>query len=357
MTKVKSPAQIWTAAAAQDWYQAQPYLKGANYLPANAINQLEMWQAETFDPQRIDRELGWAKDLGFNTMRVFLHDLLWAQDAEGFKDRIDQFLTICDKHGIRPMLVLFDSCWDPNPATGPQRAPTPGVHNPGWVQGPGAKALGDATQWPRLQAYVEGVVGAFGKDPRVLVWDVWNEPDNTNDASYGRDHLNIEPADKYQNVLTLLPQVFAWARAAQPMQPVTSGIWRGDWSDHNKMDPMFKMQVELSDVISFHNYDPPAEFEARVKMLQRYERPLFCTEYMARAFGNTFEAVLPIAKKFNVAAINWGFIAGKSQTYMPWDSWQKPYVNGRQPAVWFHDILHEDGRPYRAAEVPVLKNT
>lgn len=348
-------AQPWTEKQAQDWYKAQPYLKGANYLPASAINQLEMWQKDTFDPARIDRELGWAADLGFNTMRVFLHDLLWQQDSAGFTKRIDQFLTICDKHKIRPMLVLFDSCWDPYPQTGPQRAPQEGVHNSGWVQGPGAAALADPAQYPRLRAYVEGVVKAFGNDARVLCWDIWNEPDNPNEMSYGDKHLNVELADKYDRVMVLLPQAFAWARAQNPSQPLTSGIWRGDWSAHDKMDPMFRAQVELSDVVSFHNYDPPAEFETRVKFLQRYNRPLLCTEYMARSTGNTFEDILPLAKKFNVAAINWGFVAGKSQTNMPWDSWQNPYANGRAPAVWFHDILHADGKPYRAAEIPVLK--
>lgn len=347
----------WSADRANAWYKALPYLKGANFLPANAINQLEMWQAETFDPVRIDKELGWAKDLGFNTMRVFLHDLLWQQDAEGFKQRIDHFLDICDKHGIRPMMVLFDSCWDPDPQLGPQPAPTPGVHNPGWVQGPGARTLGDRAEWSRLKDYVEGIVGAFGQDPRVLVWDIWNEPDNGNDASYGINNLRREPAYKYDRVLELLPQVFAWARGQEPSQPLTSGIWRGDWAEHEKMDPLFQAQVDLSDVVSFHNYDPPAEFEKRVRQLQRYERPLFCTEYMARGMDSRFENILPLAKKFNVAAINWGFVAGKSQTNMPWDSWQNPYVNGREPAVWFHDILHKDGKPYRPTELPVLKNT
>jgi len=70
-------AQQWRASAARDWYSEQGWLVGSNYIPATAINQLEMWQADTFDPQRIDLELGWAEGLGMNTMRVFLHDLLW----------------------------------------------------------------------------------------------------------------------------------------------------------------------------------------------------------------------------------------------------------------------------------------
>ncbi|HTK83945.1 MAG TPA: 1,4-beta-xylanase [Patescibacteria group bacterium] len=348
---------LWTQQAANAWYAAQPYLKGANYLPASAINQLEMWQADTFDPDRIDRELGWAEDIGMNTMRVFLHDLLWQQDPEGFKDRINQFLAIADLHHIKPMFVLFDSCWDPHPQLGRQKDPTPGVHNSGWVQGPGSDALLDRAQYPRLRAYVEGVVSAFANDPRVLAWDVWNEPDNINALSYGPDGSRQEPGEKLARVEELLPQVFDWARTASPQQPLTSGVWVGDWSEHDRLPPIQKTQLSMSDVVSFHNYDSPAEFEKRIRWLQRYERPILCTEYMARGQGNRFDNILPLAKQFNVAAINWGFVAGKSQTYLPWDSWQKPYVNGREPDVWFHDIFHEDGTPYRPAEIPVLKNT
>ena len=340
----------WSERKANEWYQKQPWLVGANYNPANAINELEMWQAETFDPQTIDKELGWAAGLGMNTMRVFLHDLLWQQDPEGFKKRIDEFLKISQKHQIKPMLVLFDSVWDPFPQLGKQRDPKPGVHNSGWLQSPGAKALQDPSQYPRLEAYVKGVVGAFASDERILAWDVWNEPDNTNGSSYGK----LEPANKETLVLGLLPKVFEWARAANPRQPLTCGVWRGDWSSAEKLTPMEKVQLEMSDVISFHNYDGPQEFEKRLRWLLRYKRPLLCTEYMARGNGSTFQGTMPIAKKYKVAAYNWGFVAGKTQTNLPWDSWQKPYV-GREPAVWFHEIFRPDGTPYREDEVRFIR--
>jgi hypothetical protein len=230
----------WTEKEAADWYQKQPWLVGANYIPATAINELEMWQAGTFNPKRIDKELGWAQGIGMNTMRVFLHDLLWEQDAEGFKRRIDQFLTIATKHKIKPMFVLFDSCWDPDPKLGKQRAPRPGVHNSGWVQSPGPPALKDPAQYPRLQAYVKGVVGAFANDQRILAWDVWNEPDNPNTSSYGK----LEPANKVELVLALLPQVYEWARAAKPSQPLTSGVWKGNWSSADKLSAMEKIQLD-----------------------------------------------------------------------------------------------------------------
>lgn len=341
-------AQLWPREKAGEWYAMQSWLVGANYLPATAINQLEMWQAESFDPQRIDVELAWAQSIGMNTMRVFLHDLVWERDGLGFRKRIDIFLKLAQKHGIRPMLVLFDSCWDPSPRSGKQRDPRPGVHNSGWLQSPGVAALADPAQQLRLERYVKGIMAAFAKDDRILAWDVWNEPDNLNGSSYS------DPKEKLDHVHALLPRVFDWARSARPKQPLTSGVWKGDWSSNEKLGPIERIQLESSDVISFHSYDRADEFQKRVDWLQRYARPLLCTEYMARPRGSTFQTVLPVAKKRQVAAYNWGFVAGKSQTNLPWDSWQRPYVD-RQPDVWFHDVFHDDGRPYRPDEVELIR--
>jgi hypothetical protein len=224
------------------------------------------------------------------------------------------------------------------------------VHNSGWVQSPGAKALQDPAQYPRLEAYVKGVVSAFAKDERVLGWDIWNEPDNGNGGSY----TEREPKNKNELVIALLPRAFAWARAAHPTQPLTSGVWKGDWSIAEKLGPAEKIQIEVSDVISFHSYDKPEVFEKKVLSLQQYHRPILCTEYMARGNGSTFQGTLPIAKKYDVAGINWGLVAGKTQTYLPWDSWQHPYTD-REPAVWFHEIFRTDGTPYSAEETAFIK--
>ena len=340
----------WTAEQANAWYQQQPWLVGSNFIPSDAINELEMWQAESFNPAEIDRELGWAEAIGMNTMRVFLHDLLWQQDPPGFTKRLNEFLTIAAKHHIRPIFVLFDSCWDPLPKLGPQRPPVPGVHNSGWVQSPGRDALGDAAQYPRLKAYVQGVVGTFAKDSRVLAWDVWNEPDNDNQPAYSK----VELPHKVEYVNKLLPQVFEWARAPNPTQPLTSGVWWGDWSSLEKANPTARIQLEQSDVISFHNYSWPEDFEKHVKWLQVFQRPILCTEYMARSVGSTFDGTLPLAKKYKVAAINWGLVAGKTQTYLPWDSWERPYVL-MQPPVWFHEVFRTDGTPYRQYETELIR--
>jgi len=343
-------ASRWSEEKANEWYAKQEWLVGANFSPSTAINQLEMWQEDTFDPETIDRELGWAADMGMNTMRVYLHDLPYEQDSTGFIDRIDQFLKISEKHHIKPLLVFFDSCWDPFPEAGKQRAPKPHVHNSGWVQSPGQYALKDSTQYPRLERYVKGVVSHFAEDDRILGWDIWNEPDNMTGPSYEA----VEIKDKVDYVIPLLDKAFKWARSVNPSQPLTSGIWGGgDWSSHEQLKPIEKLQIENSDIISFHHYEEPADFEKRLTELQRYNRPLLCTEYMARHNGSTFEGFLPIAKENQVAMFNWGFVDGKTQTKYPWDSWTKTYT--AEPELWFHDILRTDGTPYIAEEVELIK--
>ncbi|GAB3055755.1 cellulase family glycosylhydrolase [Stenotrophomonas tumulicola] len=343
----------WTPAEAETWYAKQAWLVGANYSTSNAINQLEMFQADTFDPVAIDRELGWAHEqFGMNTMRVYLHDLLWKQDPKGFLRRVDQFLDIAAKHGIRPMLVLFDSCWDPDPALGAQHRPIPGVHNSGWLQSPGRHELVDPANDAHFRAYVQGVIGAFANDKRVLAWDLWNEPDNPGGGNYIDKQLDGEQA----RIAELLPKVFAWARAEKPVQPLTSGVWIGDdWSPGAaSLTSIQRTQLEQSDIITFHNYEQPEAFEARIAQLRGYGRPLICTEWLARGAGSNVDTILPIARRENIGMINWGFVDGAIQTRFPWDSWQRPYTM-EEPTVWFHDLLKADGTPYRAREAELFR--
>ncbi|BCI90303.1 hypothetical protein NIIDMKKI_55090 [Mycobacterium kansasii] len=274
----------WPAERANSWYQAQGWLVGANYITSNAVNQLEMFQPGTYDSRRIDGELAAARSLGFNTMRVFLHDQLWAQDRQGFQGRLAQFVAIAARHGIKPLFVLFDSCWDPFPRPGRQRPPRPGVHNSGWVQSPGAEHLGDRRYVSVLHDYVTGVVGQFRSDDRVLGWDLWNEPDNP-----ARVYRKVERSDKLALVADLLPQVFRWARAVDPAQPLTSGVWQGNWADPGQRSTISGIQLDNSDVITFHSYAAPADFEARIAELSPLGRPVVCTEYLARTRGSTVE--------------------------------------------------------------------
>lgn len=347
------PPVRWSTQIAQQWYAQQPWLVGANYIPATAINPLEMWQADTFDPARMDVELGWAEAIGMNTLRVFLHDLLWRQDPAGLRARMDTFLGIAARHHIRPLFVLFDSVWNPKPHLGRQPEPLPGVHNSGWVQSPGADELADPTSYPKLEAYVRGVVGAFARDPRVLGWDVWNEPPV---AGVSGSHWQRQEAPhKEELVQRLLPQVFAWARAVKPVQPLTSGVWTDGGPALKQWPRTAQIQIEQSDVLSFHSYGGPTELARRIRMLEVWGRPVMCTEYMARAVGSTFVNSLPILKRRHVAAYNWGLVAGKTQTIYPWDSWDQPYVGSHTLPVWFHDVFYPNGRPYRQDEVDLIR--
>ena len=347
-----TPAQArdaWTRAQANAWYDKQPWMVGANYNPRTAINQFEMWQADTFDPKTIDQELGWANSIGMNVMRVYLHNMLWEEDAEGLKRRMDQFLAIADKHKIRIMFVLFDSCWDPDPVSGRQRPPIPGVHNSGWMQAPGAARLADKSQYDKLLAYVTDVVGHFRNDKRIVAWDVWNEANNEGGGNY-------KPTPRKKELVAgLLGRVFDAAYAVDPTQPLTSGVWIGEnWDKRETLDEVEKIQVDRSEVMSFHDYNWPEQWEKRAKQMLSYGRPVLCTEYMARGNGSTFDGSLPLGKKYNIAMINWGFVDGKSQTRLPWDSWKKPYTYD-EPTIWFHEVFRADGKPYRQAEVDLIK--
>jgi len=324
---VSAQRNIWDKQKANDWYSKQGWLAGCNFLPSNAINQLEMWQAETFDPQTIDRELGWAEDLGFNVMRVYLHDVAWKIDPEGFKKRMDLFLTIAEKHKIKALFVFFDDCWNPDPKPGKQPEPKKGVHNSGWVQSPSKQIKLDVSQWGELEKYVKDILTSFKNDERILMWDLYNEPSN---SGYG------------ETTFPLVKKIFEWAWAVRPMQPLTVAVWT------DKIDEIY----DYSDVITFHNYSGAEDIEKEIIELQKRGKPVICSEYMARTNGSRFQTHLPIMKKYNVGAINWGFVSGKSNTIFPWGSKE----GSEEPALWFHDILHKDGAPFDPKEIEVIKS-
>jgi hypothetical protein len=318
----------WSTEKANKWYEEQPWLVGCNFTPSTAINQLEMWQKDTFDPDTIDRELGWAADMGFNSVRVYLHDLAWEADAEGFKRRIDEFLDIADRHGIRPMFVLFDDCWNADPRIGKQPAPIPGVHNSGWLQSPGRKVVNDPEQWPRLQRYVRDIVGSFANDERVVFWDLYNEPGNSEQGIKS---------------LPFLKKAFQWAREANPTQPLTAGIWFG-----NKQ--LNDFQLQASDIVTFHNYSDAKSLSRQIAQLKKHGRPVICTEWLRRPHSNV-QSHLPIFKKENVGCYNWGLVSGKTQTIYPWGSKK----GAPEPTIWFHDLLRKDETPFDPEEVAFIR--
>lgn len=327
----KAPAgKIWSAAKANAWYANYKWMSGADFIPSTAINQLEMWQADSFDPKTIDKELGYAESIGFNTMRVFLYSLAWQQDKAGFKKRVNEYLAIADKHHIKTLFVFFDDCWNADAKIGKQPAPKTGIHNSGWLQDPGNR-LGKPGEEVMLKAYVTDVMTAFKNDKRILLWDLYNEPGNSKKKDASMD---------------LLVKVFSWARAVNPSQPLSVGLW--DWT----FEKLNTFQALNSDVITYHDYSEEPSHLKTIEMLKTHGRPLICTEYMARTRNSRFETVMPMLKKEKVGAINWGFVEGKTNTIYAWDT---PMPGGGEPKEWFHDIFHKDGTAYKPEETELIK--
>ncbi|TZF82276.1 cellulase family glycosylhydrolase [Pedobacter sp. BS3] len=326
-------AQRWSEEKANNWYKTQPWPRGCNFQPSTAINQLEMFQKDTYDPETIDRELGWAEQLGFNAMRVYLHHILWTSDKTGFKNRLDNYLGIAHKHGIKTILVFFDDCWNDTYAPGKQPEPKTGIHNSGWVRDPGTMIYTHPDTLNVLEAYVKDVMTTFKNDNRILAWDLYNEPGN---------NKNVNKS------LPLLKAVFSWARAVNPSQPVTAAIW----NKNEKFSDLNKFQLENSDIITYHNYSYTDNHLEEIKELKKYNRPIICSEYMARRNGSLFCNIMPLLKKDNIGAINWGLVSGKTNTIYAWDT---PMPSGKEPELWFHDIFRKDGTPFSLTEIQTIK--
>ena len=323
---------VWSKEQASRWYEGWGWLRGADFIPSSAINQLEMWQAETFDSVTINRELGWAESIGMNSMRVYLHHLAWEVDPDGFKERMDQYLTIADRHGISTIFVFFDDCWNPEYLPGKQPDPKPGIHNSGWVRDPGDKLYRDTTMVSSLEHYVKDVMRHFSDDKRIVLWDLYNEPGN---SGYGNKSM------------PLLWHTFQWGREINPSQPLSAGVWSEDLVDLNVF------QLANSDVITYHNYSDPVVHKQWIDSLKTYGRPLICTEYMARSRNSLFQNIMPMLKAENVGAYNWGLVSGKTNTKYAWDT---PLPGGDEPQLWFHEIFQPDGRPYKPEEVALIKS-
>lgn len=324
----------WTAQQANDWYKKQGWIRGCNFQPSTAINQLEMFQAESFDRQTLDKELGWAEQLGFNAMRVYLHHIAWTTDAPGFKKRLDEYLAISSKHGIKTIFVFFDDCWNDEYHPGKQPAPKTGVHNSGWVRDPGTMIHNHPDSLGMLEKYVKDVMTTFKNDNRILLWDLYNEPGNN---------------QYFAKSLPLLKSVFAWAKEVNPSQPISAGVW--SWGE--KFKELNKFQEENSDVITYHHYGYVDKHKELIDKLRQYGRPMICTEYMARRNGSLFQTIMPMLKQENIGAINWGFVAGKTNTIYAWGT---PMPDGKEPELWFHDIYRTDGTAFSQDEIRTIKS-
>jgi len=334
--------QTWSVGKTRAWYDAQTWPLGFNYVPANAINSTEMFMDYGFDPVFMEKELRLARDTGFNCARIFLPFVVWENEPEAFKARLDVLLGICAKCGIRVMPALFDDCGFcdiTNPFFGKQPDVIPGWYSYGWIPSPGHDFVRDRSQWSRLEPFVKDVVGTFGNDPRVWVWDMYNEP--TNGIGIGKYAYQLGDVS-----LPLVEKVFGWARETGPSQPLTLGAWNGN----AKLNAMV---FENSDVVTFHCYDNAEGLMAKIAEIKATVggRPVICTEWMNRGTGSTMAGCLPVFKRENVGAIHWGLVSGKTQTHLGWG-----HLPG-QPVkpVWQHELFHGDHTPYDDEEIECIR--
>uniref|UniRef100_UPI00286F3240 cellulase family glycosylhydrolase n=1 Tax=Buttiauxella brennerae TaxID=82988 RepID=UPI00286F3240 len=285
----------WSKQQAAEWHNNQGWICGFNYLPRSAVNWTELWQRETFDAETIEQELGWAQEIGYNQLRINLPFIVWQHDRDGLLARIDQFLNIAQRHNIKVMLTLMDDCGfsGDEPFLGPQKAPEPGKHNSQAAASPGREIVCNRDMWPDLERYVRDIVRHFRTDSRIAIWDLYNEPGNRGTFATGLEETQFD--EKLECfALELLPLIFAWARGEDPLQPLTVGAW------HISQDldqpaceyfahPIDIAAAQLSDVLSFHAYLATPKMLQVLRFWQKFERPVLCTEWLARHVGCVME--------------------------------------------------------------------
>lgn len=347
----------WTSEQAWEWHDQQGWLCGFNYIPRTAVNWTEMWQAETFDPSVIDQELGWAKGLGYNTLRTNLPFIVWQNDKQGLHQRLQEFLNICEKNKIKVMLTPMDDCGfsGDHPYLGPQKPPKPGVHNSQAAASPGRNVVVDKTQWPQIEEYIRDIVGTYGNDSRIIIWDLYNEPTNAGIFSDDGEKEFGQELGEFSH--ELMVNAFVWAREESPKQPLTVAAWHVSSIEENPVEifqhPTDQKALELSDIISFHAYLPLKGFEKAIGIVEKYDRPMLCTEWLARHAGSLMTEQLPILKERGIGCYQWGLVEGKTQTHLPWPNIKKSDKN--YASRWFHDVLKPDGSPYDEDEAKLLK--
>ena len=351
----------WSEADANAWWSSKPWICGFNFLPSSAVNFLEMWHRDTFDKATIERELGWASEIGFNAFRINLHYLVWKHDRGGLWERLDWVMGLAEGLGIATVPCPFDDCGFGGfePVYGPQPDPVPGVHNGRAVASPGRAMLLEAGEWAGFEAYVRDLVGSFRTDRRVLFWDLYNEPGNRMIFEPGRSrlhHPDFSGASK-----RLMQACFAWSREAAPDQPLTVGAWTtpppGSTDDPYQTD-IDRAALALSDIVTFHAYWDTEHVRRFIDYLSAFNRPMLCTEWMARPVGSRIADQLELFRSRSVGCFQWGLVKGRTQTHLPWpDDLVEAHGGDADRSIWFHDILDADGNPYDEAEVAALRES
>jgi len=351
----------WTKEQAWEWYNRQPWIRGFNGYPANCRSRVEMWQAynhrEVFD--QIEREFALAKSIGYNAVRAIIQFEVWFYEHDSFMSNLEEYFALADKYSIKVMLTLGNdcvspkSCWEPI-KFGPQRVDwgyhsgiASGPHN-GRHTDPGYMLLDDAEYEPHYYRMVDELAAKYAKDPRLQIWDVWNEPGHSR-----RGTLSLRHMEKFFEII----------RSHDPIQPLTADAHNFNTPDFSPIEYIQLRAMELSDVISFHCYNPLPKQVLLIDRLKQWGRPLINNEWLHRIKGCNVQDIFPLFYLERIGSYNWGLIAGASQTYEPWGQYFNAEFMARKKAEgekldltkWQHDLFRMNGHPYDAEEIEIIK--
>lgn len=346
----------WTVEEANTWYRKYPWIRGTNFLPSNCSSRLDMWQSYHLKEhlECSDRELALAEQIGFNSVRLWLNfDVYYSEGKETFLDILEKYICLCAKHHQSVMLCLayeedlHELPFVPKPLGEQPIYPATHFNRPKEKEGkPSWRHYLEIPETHDLFIeMVTEVVRKYRDDERIIVWNVWNEPDIT----------------RKEATLPLLAQLFELVRSLDPIQPLTSDIWAGLDEECKCKSVVQQYSLEHSDVISFHNYSPYEKFiEQVIRLKSVTDRPIFMTEWLHRINHNNVYELYPLMYLENIACYCWGFVAGLTATIEPWNSlWDQYDKDHNVPydfTKWQHDLFRPNGRPYDPKEIEIIKH-
>ncbi len=349
-------SNIWSEEKAWNWYNNTPWLRGCNFMGSDCANRIDQWQEMGFEERLAvaDRELKLAAETGFNTVRLVLEFIVWEQEHDGFMERLDRYLSTAYQYGIRSMLVFGNDCMPPKDEFYRPLKLGPQVYDWGYHGGRkhsqhdrlaqmGYHLLDEPELAVRHYAWVREIMEVYKDDPRVVIWDLYNEAGNSLRENTSFPHVK---------------EFFRIAREINPSQPITSCLHKKLFRN-SQMPEMEQFILENSDIISYHNYSSYEDNIKIIKHLKSYGRPVIVTEWLGRCLHNTVQELFPLFYLEKIGCYNWGFVAGRYQTYEPWNGTWTDYDNGKADHVdftkWFHDLYRPNYRPYDPKEVKLIK--
>ena len=348
---------IWSREQACDWYNNRPWLRGCNFMSSIDANRVEQWQELDFEEHMkvADAELKLAADTGFNTIRLVMEIAVWDAEHDSYMKHLEHYLETAWKYGISSMIVFGNDCMPPKDEN--WKPVKTGVQTCDWGYHGGRKYsqhgrfaqmgyhLLDEPEYEHKFYDMEAeIIDKYKDDPRVCIWDLYNEPGNSH-----RDSVTMPHLKKYYET--------AWE--IRPSQPLTSGAWRDLTKGYGGLSEVEKYVLDNSDIISFHNYGDYLTNIKILRFLKTLGRPIICTEWLCRGLHNTVQEIYPLFYLEKVGCYNWGFVAGKYQTYEPWESIWADYAAGGARdfdfTKWFHDLYRPSYRPYDPHEIDLIK--